>query len=142
MNASRLLLAAGLALAGASAFALPGVHDAGNVQYMSGGIGSDESTAMLEQSHQWPLTLEFAAQSGGHADWMANVDVDVLDAQGRTVLQATSDGPLMLVRLAPGRYTIRASAAGSALERHVRIASGQPAKAVFVWPHGKDVASR
>jgi hypothetical protein len=141
MNASRLLLAAALALAGASAFALPDVHSAGNVEYMSGGIGSDESTAMLEQSHQWPLTLQFAAQTSGHADWMADVDVSVTDAQGRSVLHATSDGPLMLVRLAPGNYTVRASANGKVIERHVRVAAGHPAKAVFVW-QGAGAAER
>jgi len=50
------------------------------------------------------------------------------------VLQATSDGPLLLARLAPGNNTVRASAAGKVLQRKVHIAPGESARAVFVWP--------
>jgi hypothetical protein len=65
---------------------------------------------------------------------MADVDVAVIDHRGHTVLQAVSEGPLMLARLAPGNYTVRASAAGKTIERKVHIAPGESARAVLVWP--------
>jgi hypothetical protein len=40
----------------------------------------------------------------------------------------------MLARLAPGNYTVRASAAGKTIERKVHIAPGESARAVLVWP--------
>ena len=142
MKASRILMAAALVAAGASAWALPQVKTTGDVQYMTGGIGEDESTAMLEQSHHWPLTLEFARKAGKGAEWMANVGVTVTDHRGDPVLQATSDGPLLLARLAPGNYTVRASAGGQVIERHVHVTPGHPGKAVLVWPQGTSVATR
>jgi hypothetical protein len=135
MHVHNNLLAA-LILGGAAttAFALPDVKVAGNVEYMTGGIGLDESTEMQAAARRWPLALEFAVKAGDQAEWMANVDVTVVDHRGDTVLQATSEGPLLLARLAPGNYTVRASAAGKVLQRKVHIAPGESARAVFVWP--------
>jgi hypothetical protein len=48
----------------AQAAALPAVHTAGHVQYLSGGIGKDESQAIENASKHWPLTLEFAVKDG------------------------------------------------------------------------------
>lgn len=137
MNAARLLLAATLAAAGASAFALPQVQSAGKVEYMTGGVGEDESTAMLAQARHWPLTVEFAQKAGTRAEWMAGVDVTVSDTHGRTLLHATSDGPLLLARLAPGDYTVRGVAEGRTIEHKVHIAPREPARTVLVWPRSK-----
>jgi len=38
--------------------------------------------------------------------------------------------------LAPGKYALSAVLAGKTLHRSVVVKSGQPAKAVFVWPTG------
>jgi hypothetical protein len=125
------LFAGGIA---AAAFALPEVKLAGNVEYMTGGIGLEESTEMQAQARRWPLALEFAVKAGDQAHWMANVDVTVTDHRGQPVLQAVSDGPLMLARLAPGNYTVRATAGGTTVQRKVHIAPGESARAVMVWP--------
>jgi type IV secretory pathway TrbL component len=72
------LLASG-ALAQAS-IPLPPVHTSGSVEYLSGGIGADESAAIRNASGQWPLTLEFAIKDRQRADFAADVKVRVLDA--------------------------------------------------------------
>jgi len=133
--------AAAFVLCGATtaAFALPDVKVAGNVEYMTGGIGLDESTEMQAAARRWPLALEFAVKAGDQAQWMANVDVTIVDHRGDTVMQATAEGPLLLARLAPGNYTVRASAAGKLLQRKVHIAPGESARAVFVWPQVTEV---
>jgi len=133
------ILAAILGGIGASAFALPDVKLAGSVEYITGGIGRDESQEMQAQARSWPLSLEFAVKAGNQAQWMSKVDVTVTDSHGKTAFQVTSEGPLLMARLAPGDYTVRASAAGTTFDRKVHIAAGAPAHAVFVWPQGSPV---
>jgi len=128
--------AVGAALAGnciQALAALPPVHDSGAVAYMSGGIGLDESGAIQRASGQWPLTLEFSARDGSHADFLADVKVRVLDANGHAVLDATSEGPFLLAKLPPGPYVVDGTFAGKTIKERVLIRPHQPAKAVFVW---------
>mgnify|MGYP003385200536 CR=1 FL=1 len=121
-----------------SVTALPPVHTSGQVEYMSGGIGKDEARAIESASKQWPLTLEFAVKDKKVADFAADVNVTVRDRKGHTALQATSDGPFLLAKLAPGSYTVDATLAGKTLHRKVHVKQGHMAKAVFEWPAGTD----
>ena len=130
-------LATGSALALAAA-PLPPVHDEGSVAWLSGGIGQGETQAIEHSEKNWPLTLEFAQRDHKHGDFVANVAVVVRDAHGRTLLHATSDGPLLLARLAPGRYAVDATLDGKTLHEKVAVHSGADTKAVFVWPAGTD----
>jgi hypothetical protein len=125
-----MLLGGGLARA---AMVLPPVHKMGSIEYLSGGIGLDESKAIESASRQWPLTLEFAAKDRQRADFMADVKVRVRDARGHDALDATSDGPFLLAKLPPGSYDIDATAGGKTLHEHVVVKPHQPTKAVFVW---------
>jgi hypothetical protein len=136
------ILTVAAAAAASGAFAMPVPRHSGDVQYITGGVGQDEARAMQAQAHEWPLALEFAVQRGPRAEWLADVDVHITDRHGREVLNTTTDGPMLLARLAPGDYTIRADANGKTIERHVHVAPGQTAKSVLVWPAGTDVASR
>ena len=145
MRTARLLSILGLAAlasTGGSVLAMPAPQRSGGVQYVSGGIGADESHDMQAAASQWPLALEFAVRSGNLAQWLANVDVRIADRHGREVLHTLSDGPLLFAQLAPGDYTIRADADGRAIERHVHIGPGGHAKLTLVWPAGTDVALR
>jgi hypothetical protein len=60
---------------------LPAVHKAGDVEYLSGGVGSSELAAVKKAAPQWPLALEFAAKDEtGVAAYVANVQVVISDA--------------------------------------------------------------
>ncbi|MEO7952891.1 MAG: carboxypeptidase-like regulatory domain-containing protein [Polaromonas sp.] len=120
---------------------LPPVHKSGAVEYLSGGIGQDEATAIDKAGRQWPLTLEFAINNKHHADFVANVKVLVRDTKGHTALQATANGPFLLAKLAPGRYTVDATLDGQTLHQSVSVKPGQPARSVLVWPAGTDGTS-
>lgn len=133
----------GVAMLGAgaaSAAMLPPVHQQGAVQYLSGGIGQGQSTALQAASTNWPLTLEFAVNAKPRAEYAANVNVVVHDAKGQVALETKSDGPFMLVRTEPGRYTIDATLQGKTLHESVTIKQGAPAKALFLWPIGTNGA--
>jgi hypothetical protein len=121
-----------------AATTLPPVQRAGSVEYSSGGVGLDQSTAFERATKQWPLTLEFAIKDRQRADFAANVGVVVRDANGHTELQTVSSGPFLLARLTPGHYTVDATLDGKTLHEHVVISHGRPAKAVIVWPTGTD----
>jgi hypothetical protein len=136
----RYLLAGALAalLVGAAQAAapLPPVQQSRGIEYLTGGIGRDESKAIAAAAKQWPLTLEFAVKDHRRADFVADVNVRVRDANGRTALEAMAGGPFLLARLAPGHYRVDASFAGKTLHEQVVVKARHPAKAVFVWPQG------
>ncbi len=120
----------------AQAASLPPVHHSGTVEYLSGGIGQDESSAIEHASKKWPLTLEFAVKDKQHAEFTANVKVVVHDAKQHEALQAQADGPFLLAKLKPGKYEVDATLDGKTLHEKVDVKHGHPAKLVFVWPSG------
>lgn len=137
------MLASGLIGLGAlcgvanAAMAQPRIHTENGIEYMSGGVGSDESAEMKSLSAKWPATLEFAVQDHGKADFAAGVRVKVLDHHGKTVLDdVVAHGPFMMARLSPGTYRVQASLDGKTLTRTLTVSPGNHAKATFVWPQG------
>jgi opacity protein-like surface antigen len=115
---------------------LPPEQTQGDVTYLTGGIGSDESQAMSQAARNWPLTLEFAVKDGTSNAFAANVKVRIEDAKGQSVLEATAKGPFLLARLAPGRYTVHAEFEGSTLTRKLTLKAGTPVREVLLWPQG------
>ncbi|PPA75771.1 carboxypeptidase regulatory-like domain-containing protein [Achromobacter spanius] len=113
--------------------ALPAVQQQGSVQYISGGIGIDESEAMKAAAKDYPLSLTFAAQREGKADYVASVAVVIRDAQGKEVLKTTAEGPYMLIKLPAGTYKVSATYEGRAQEREVNVQGAGSGRAVFEW---------
>lgn len=130
-------LAAGcLALAAGSAGAqtagvLPPVQQQGQVQYLTGGFGYDESEAIKAASSQYPLALTFASSQGGA--YLADVRVKITDAQGATVLDTTANGPYLLVNLPAGRYHVSASFKDDEKTRQISVPQSGTARATFTW---------
>ena len=116
--------------------ALPPVQKSGAVEYLSGGIGLDESTAIKSASRQWPLSLVFSVQAAGKAEFASDVKLEIRDAKGAQVLATTASGPFLLAKLPPGSYSLRATLAGKTLERKVQIKAGGSARVELVWPAG------
>lgn len=93
------------------------------VTYRSGGVGLDESMATRRLAPKYPLELEFIAKApGGHQEYLAGDDVPIKDSAGRTVLRTESDGPFLLAKLPPGRYSVTATHDGRAEAHAVTIA--------------------
>lgn len=101
-------LAFGLAGVARAQPGLPDVQHHGDVGFVSGGVGLDESTAFQRSESSWPLALRFTGAGG---EYLSDVHVSVLDAQGGEVLKTDARGPYMLVRLKPpcARATTAAS---------------------------------
>ncbi len=109
---------------------MPQSERQGDVEYVSGGVGLDESKALQGAQRQWPLSLRF---TGPTAEFLADVRVQITDAHGNNVLDTTSRGPYMLVRLRPGRYTVHASHNGVDKSSSVTVSGNGSARAAFVW---------
>lgn len=101
--------------------AMPQWKGEGAVRYVCGGIGSDESTAMRAAMKDHPLALLFARSDGAY---LADVQVDIKGADGAPSLALRASGPVCLVDLPAGRYTIDAAMAGSAKSQAVAVGSG------------------
>jgi len=109
---------------------LPQVQTQGNVSYTSGGVGLDESHALIREQAHWPLSLRF---TGPTADYLADVHVRIADEKNAEVLKTDAMGPYMLVKLPPGRYTVYAKYKDSEKKQAVTVAGNGKAKAAFHW---------
>jgi hypothetical protein len=107
---------------------MPAIQHAGDISYVTGGVGLDESHALRAAAPRWPLELLFA---GPTSDYLSDVRVDITSGGG-SVFQATADGPFMLVKLPPGDYVVRASYKGQEKTHAVKIGGGHQ-KADFRW---------
>jgi hypothetical protein len=100
------------------AMAMPPMKVQGAARFACGGIGSDESAAMRAAMKDHPLSLLFARAGG---EYLANVDVTVRDASGGTALAMRALGPVCLIDLPAGRYTIEAVSDGMAKSQNVTV---------------------
>lgn len=113
------------------------------VEFMCGGQRGDREMAFMERvSPRWGATLEFAMAPGPGGAMPAPVQVSVHDKyNGEHVLQAESDGPMMLARLRPGTYEVQASLGPLTLTQTLIVRLGQPGRLLFRWPSNYDLAS-
>lgn len=129
-----LLIPAAASAAGYVAMSqLPPELKQGNVTYLSGGIGEDEVAAIRKKEPSFPLALEFVRKASPGAQYLAGVNVTIKDEQGRTVLNAVSDGPFLLARLPDGKYTVTAEDSGQAKQRNVVVAEDKREHIVMEW---------
>ncbi|MFL9959000.1 carboxypeptidase regulatory-like domain-containing protein [Paraburkholderia nemoris] len=128
------MLAGSAQLALAMPEGLPPVQHAGGISYLSGGVGSDESTAIKGEMGNYPLVLEFAGKTNAGNDYLADIPVQISDAHGTVVLDTSSRGPFILISLPNGRYTVTAIYNGKQVRRAVSVVTGAHAHEVFIWP--------
>jgi hypothetical protein len=115
---------------------LPQPQTEGDITYVCGGVGKEEATYMKKAAADYDLMLTFATRDGSY---LADVDVQVRDAQNNPVLDTTCDGPLMLVDLPhSGKYSVRAEAQGTTLQQAVQVTKttrrATPPDLVLSWP--------
>lgn len=129
--------------AGGPAQALnPPIRMAQGIEYMCGGSSGDEAAFMRRVSPRWAAALEFSVHGTTDPGMPWDVKVEVRERYtGRPVMQAVSGAPMMLARLAPGAYEVRATLAGVTLEQPLIVFNGSSSRAAFVWPSNVDFAA-
>jgi len=128
-----LIVCAGF-LSGPSLAQLPPSKAQGNITFITGGIGSDESSAIFAAAKKWPLLIEMSEiDSSGRGVWIAGVDIRVLNAKQQILLETVCDSPLMLLNAPSGQYTVEASYQGRLLKRGIVLKEGDPQKLTLFW---------
>ncbi|HTD06276.1 carboxypeptidase regulatory-like domain-containing protein [Undibacterium sp.] len=114
---------------------LPAVTHKGDVSFLSGGIGLEESTAMQHAARNYPLEMEFLDKASPRDEYTANVHVKVENAQHAVVLDTVAQGPFLLAKLPDGHYRVQAEQGGISKQRDVTLTGkGPQQKLIFVWP--------
>ena len=103
------------------------------ISYITGGVGEEESTAILAEAKQWPLLLELSQLENGRGVWIFGSQIKIANTKGAAIFDAKADGPYMLVNLEAGDYVIQASYQGVEQKRAISIKAGQPQKISIFW---------
>jgi hypothetical protein len=139
-----LLCAASLAHAqpgnaGGGEDALPPSSTVNGITYVCGGVGSEEAERMKRAARDYDLMLTFATKTGSY---VSDVQVAIADARGRSLLNTSCNGPIMLVNLPKGgRYHIRGESEGRAASGDVLVRPGKKGTALHLVVADSESAS-
>ena len=102
------------------------------VLFVSGGVGENERQEIMKLSPDYSLELLFATR-GSRNEYLADVNVQIKDQNGKVVLDTVSQGPFLLAKVAPGRYSIRADNDGAIKQQTIQVKAAKLHRVVFVW---------
>ena len=129
------LLLAGALLASPAALAqrpAPAGIAGPGVDYVNGGVTSDEADQLRAQGSRYPLQIQFARTMPAGNAFVAGVGVRILDSRGTAVLSLPAADPILLADLPPGRYTVEAVYEGQMKRQEVTVGRGHQ-KLGFQW---------
>jgi hypothetical protein len=127
---ARAALALSACLACHLALAAPTPQQQNGVGYVNGGVGQEEQSAMRAVRADYNLLLTFATRQSGA--FRSDVQLDITDAKGATVLSVANAGPMFYAKLPDGSYRIGAAAEGKVFKRSIRI-GGAPKEMTLHW---------
>lgn len=109
----------------------PRVQRAGSLEYVSGGAGEESRAAIERMQGGFALRNVFSGQGG---EYVVPEKVTVRGASGPAA-EIANAGPLLLLALRPGRYTIEAAVGGRVQRKTVTVsASEKPVQLNWNWP--------
>jgi len=103
----------------------PSRHAINEVPYTSGGIGADDMQRLKEVSGNYNLKVICTLNSG---HYLSDVVIQIKDAKGELILDTLSEGPVFLVKLEPGTYTVEASVRNESFSKKITIAKAASAQ--------------
>jgi hypothetical protein len=113
-----------------AAFAAPTPQQQNGIAYINGGVGQEEQTALKSQRADYNLLLTFATRQSGA--YRSDVQLDITDAKGASLLSVANTGPMFFAKLPPGTYRISAAAEGKTFKRTVKV-GGAPKDITLHW---------
>lgn len=127
-----IALALALALSAGNAFAeMPEAHQQGDITYISGGIGSDETDAIEAVKESYNLRVTSADKTG---HFRGDTEVVIRDMKQNVLLDVMTQGPLFYALLPNGRYIVEGISEDQSRKQTIRIASGKATRVHFSWP--------
>lgn len=122
----------GVAAQARAADSSPQSEQQGSVSFLSGGVGDEDAQRIKAVRSQYPLELLFVTR-GNPNQYLSDVKVQILDKSGKAVLDTVSNGPFLLAKVPPGRYTVVGDNQGSVKKQAVQV-GGKTQRVMFVWP--------
>ena len=112
------------------------MHDmhAGDVSYLTGGIGSSEAESMREAAKDYALEIVFVQKLKQLEEFISDVKLQIQYSKKNNVFDVTTEGPFLLVNLPNGKYVITAEFNGDTKQQKVNIGAKKHQKIVFWWP--------
>jgi hypothetical protein len=107
------------------------VKSAGDISYVSGGIGASEQEALELVKSDYNLQLTFAVSGSGA--FLAKIPVTITDTSGQVVVEAVSAGPYFFARLPAGSYRVSAEHDSQVQARSVAVPATGAASEGFSW---------
>lgn len=105
---------------------------ASGIQYMTGGIGEDEAIAMKKIAKQFSLNLMFS--EGDEGGLITDVNVVILNTEGKTVFSIKGAKPLLYVNLPSGQYRVLARYQQNKQGVMVQVNQGKNKRCILNWP--------
>lgn len=124
-----------------SAFAnepIPLAGSVANVSYISGGVGESEAEMMRGVAKDYALEIVFVQKSKQREVFLADVRVQIEDANKNAVLNAVTEGPYLFANLPQGKYLVVAEYNGDEKRHWVHIQDKKHQRIVFLWPALED----
>lgn len=112
---------------------VPSTQYSQGISYISGGVGEEESLAILAEAKQWPLLLELSQLENGRGVWIFGAKIKIFNTQNQPIFDAQADGPYILINLTPGQFQVEASYQGMLQKRTVNIQGSVPQKLAIFW---------
>lgn len=112
---------------------IPSTQYSQGISYVSGGVGAEESQAILDEAKQWPLLLELSQLEKGRGVWIFGAMIQIQNAQNQIIFEASANGPYMLINLPAGDYQIAASYKGVVQRKSVSVKSATSQKINLFW---------
>jgi hypothetical protein len=106
------------------------VHTPSGIMYVTGGVGSEATNLLKSMETDFNLKLVLASTSGAY---LSDVKVTIFDASGQVVLDATSEGPLLMAKLPAGGYRVDATFGGHPESRKITVAPTTLSTVDFRW---------
>jgi len=101
---------------------------------MSGGVGEESRAEIEAVQKNYTLKATFAGEGGIFLD---DVHVVITDAAKNTVLTVDPEGPILLVKLKPGKYVVTADAQGIVQKANVSIKNNRLTNITLRFPIGE-----
>jgi len=92
------------------------------VIYVSGGVGTEAVELLKSMQKDINLKMVFADKAG---EYLSEVKVTITDSAGRVLLDAVTEGPLLMAKLPVGRYRIEARFDGRPERRNVAVSANK-----------------
>jgi hypothetical protein len=112
---------------------IPDTQYSQGISYISGGVGEEESQAILSEAKQWPLLLELSQLENGRGVWIFGAQIKILNSKNQVVFDAQADGPYILINVPIGQYQIETSYQGVVQKKSLSVQGSTPQKLAIFW---------